>query len=145
MCNDPRPSGYLRLQQFVRLWVYLLGQVAAGHAAYAAAVMKSHAAVGAPAQSPDETAAAAAVASERRLDHQRAPLQIAIAVAVSAKPEHVSGQGQGEASKVAGFRLSNSRCDSSNKHCVSMHGLMAPLQGQAWMPSPKPPCCHDCC
>jgi hypothetical protein len=84
---------------------YLLGRFAAGHGAHAAAVAKSHAAVRAPAQSPGETAAAAAVdSSERQVDYERAPLQIGIAVAVSAKPEHVSGQRQCVAATVAALR-----------------------------------------
>ena len=88
---------------------YLLGRVAAGRGAHAAAVVKSHAGVRAPAQSPGEAAAAASVdSSERQLSHERAPLQIGIAVAVSAKPEHVSGQGQCVTATVTGFTSGSS-------------------------------------
>ena len=104
---------------------YLLGRVAAGHGAYAATVVKSHAAVRAPAQSPDETAAAAAAdPSDRQLKHEPAPLQIGIAVAVSAKPEHVSGQGC-VAATVADLRYGNSWFYSIEMHCERLHDVMA--------------------
>lgn len=117
---------------------YLLGRIAAAHGAHAAAVVKTHAVVAAPALSPDQTAtAAAADPSERQSKHERAPLQIGIAVAVSAKPEHVSGQGQVRSCSLAGLIPGSAWCDSSNKHCVRLNDLMASSQGSTMDAIPK--------
>ena len=125
---------------------YLLGRAVADHGIHAALIVETHAAVAAPALSPDETAAAAAVdPSERQLKHEPAPLQIGIAVAVSAKPEHVSGQGQCIAATVADLRCGSSWFDSIDKHCERLHDVMAPLQGTTMNVFAKgsvEPCCH---